>query len=177
MVMIVVRALVVFCVITFLLSIRVNVRAVEFSFKDIAEMSDKDVDLACKSYPQLAIKIRTLKGINNITEKYNSQIDQFYDNIDNYNAKNILALHFYINTTKELIREQLLSKVDSRYFKKRPLQSDKSWFFNVFDKNQLALIYSNIELIDKLLDGEDFSKIDIDPIFERHYDNIKKLKI
>jgi hypothetical protein len=47
----------------------------------------------------------------------------------------------------------------------------------VFDKNQLALIYSNIELIDKLLDGEDFSKIDIDPIFERHYDNIKKLKI
>lgn len=177
MVMIFVKALVVFCITMLLLSVRVRTRVVQFSFKDIVEMSDKDVDLACAQFPQLAFKIKALRGINNITEKYNNQIDQFYDNIDNYNAKSILALQFYIKTTKELIKEQLLSKVDSKYFKKRPLQSDKSWFFNVFDKNQLALIYSSIELIDKLLDGEDFSKIDIEPIFQRHFDNIKKLKI
>lgn len=177
MVMVFVKVLVIFCVIVFLLSIRVKVRAVEFSFKDITEMSDKDVDLTCERFPQLAFKIKALRGIHNITEKYNNQIDQFYDNIDNYNVKSILALQFYIKTTKELIKEQLLSKVDSKYFKKRPLQSDKSWFFKVFDKNQLALIYSSIELIDKLLDGEDFSKIDFEPIFQRHFDNIKKLKV
>lgn len=177
MVTIFVKALVIFCVIMLLLSLGVRSKKVQFSFKDIVEMSDKEIETACELFPRLAFKIKVLRGIHNISEKYNSQVDQFYDNMDNYGAKSIIALQLYIKSTKELIKEHLLAKVDVKYFKKKLFQSDKSWFFGIFDKNQLALIYSSIELIDKLLDGEDLLEIDFEPIFEKHYNNIRRLKI
>lgn len=176
--MVIFKFLIIICAASIVISLtQVKTKVIKFSFNDIAEMSDKDIERACELYPKMAFKIKVLKGIHNITEKFNVQVDQFFDNINSLDAKNILALELYINSTKALIREQLLSKVSPKSFKKNYFLSDKAWFFKTIDKKQLALIYTSIDLIDKLLDGEDLLKIDVEPLYNRHYNNILKLKI
>lgn len=176
--MVIFKFLIIICVISVVLSFtQVKTKVIKFSFNDIAEMSDKEIENTCERYPKLAFKIKVLRGIHNITKKFNGQVDQFFDNINSLDAKNILALELYINSTKALIREHLLNKVSPKSFKKSCFQSDKAWFFKTIDKKQLALIYTSIELIDKLLDGEDLLKIDVEPLYNRHYSNILKLKI
>lgn len=177
------NVLIILCVIPLIIFLtQMKFTVVKFSFNDIIEMSDKDIEQACKQYPGAAFKIKVLRGIHNIIEKYNNQVDRFFDNKENDKfadspLENIVALEYFFRDTKSLIKENLLDKVDPEHFEKKYLQTNKAWFFKTFEKGTLARIYCNIELIDRLLDGESLSKIEVDPIFERHYDNINKLRI
>lgn len=157
----------------------------ELSFKDIVEMSDEKIEQVCKQYPRAAFKIKVLRGIHNIIEKYNNQVDRFFDDKEKDKfadspLENIVALEYYLSFTKKLIHNELLSKVTPEHFERKHLQSNKSWFFKTFNIHKLATIYSNIELIDRLLAGENAYKVletEMDTIFKRHYNNIDKLRI
>lgn len=177
------NVLIILCIITLIIFLtQMKFTVAKFSFNDIIEMSDKDIEQACKLYPRAAFKIKVLRGIHNIIEKYNKQVDRFFDDKENDKfgdspLENIVALEYFLRNTKSLIKENLLDKIDPEHFERKYLQTNKSWFFKTFEKSTLARIYCNIELIDRLLDGESLSKIEVDPIFERHYDNINKLRI